>query len=104
MGISIGPLKRVGSTIGKIVIGLAVVSAIGGISVGPAFGEDNHRRQRQRAHRSPVYQSYGYQPYGVYRPYVYPSYSYFVPVPPPVVYVPPPPSLGFSLFFPIRIH
>jgi hypothetical protein len=104
MRISMARLKRVGSTLGKIVIGLAVASTIGGMSVGPALGEDSHRRDKyhQREYRRPAYQPYGYQPY---QPYVYPSYSYFVPVPPPpVVYVPPPPSFGFSLFFPIRIH
>jgi hypothetical protein len=62
--------------------------------------------KHQPVYRHPGYQSYGYQPYGYqpYQPYGYSSYSHFVPAPPPVVYVPPPPSLGFSLFFPIRIH
>ena len=108
MSISMARFKRVGSTTSKIVTGLAVISAIGAIYVGPALGQHNQKRQVQhhQVYRHPGYRPYGYLPYGYqpYQPYVYPSYSYFVPVPPPpVVYVPPPPSLGINLFFPIGL-
>jgi hypothetical protein len=41
-------------------------------------------------------QTYGYQPYGR-QPYGYDA-------PTPIVYAPPQPSPGISLFFPLEIH
>jgi hypothetical protein len=91
--------KKVGSTVGKILIALVFASMIGGISMTPAFGRDNDRREGyqdrgryehgRRAHRPP--------PRRYYRGPVY--------APPPVVYAPVPyQSPGISLFFPIHIR
>jgi len=89
------------SIVGKIVLALAVASVMIGVSMGPALGEDNGRRDRQqqryrRAHQ-PSRRAHPplrrvYQPYGYYAP---PPVIY---APPPVVYAPPP-SPGISLFF-----
>jgi len=86
---------------GKILAAVALVSAIGGLSVGPALGQERGWRQEQqdrgryqhdrrddrgwRAHRR------------VYAPRVYAAPVY---APPPVVYVPAP-SAGVHLFFPL---
>lgn len=89
------------SIVGKIVLALAAVSMLAGVSVTPALGDDHDRRDRRqerfrRAHhpvrRGPVVVYRDYQPYGYYEP---PPVVY---APPPVVYVPPP-SPGISLFF-----
>jgi hypothetical protein len=103
------PRARYGrSIVGKIVLALAVASMMVGVSMGPAFSEDNGRHEGQQERNQRAHQSYkrahhsynrAYLPYGYYPP---PPVIY---APPPVVYVPPP-SPGISLFFgfPIRIH
>jgi hypothetical protein len=80
------------SIVGKIMLGLVLVTMIGSIIVVTAFGKDNHSRGRghERGHgrghgRGHVY-SYGY---GYGRGYY----------PPPVIYAPPPPP-GIGIFFP----
>jgi hypothetical protein len=92
------------SIVGKIMMGLVLVSMIGSIDVVPAFGRDdrrghdNRRYEQQRGrghyHGRPVYRPYGY--YGHRQRVYYP--------PPPVVYAPPPPP-GIGIFFPpLFIH
>jgi hypothetical protein len=86
------------SIVGKILMALIFASLIGGLSVGPAFGDndrrgkglkqqgrhDNRRWHDNRNRR--VYRPYRYQPAPVYAP-------------PPVIYAPLP-SPGISIFFP----
>lgn len=86
------------ASIGKILAAVAFVSAIGGLSAGPAFGDDRGWRQEQ--HDRGRYQQRdrhdNRRSHRVYRPaYVAPVYA-----PPPVVYVPAP-SVGVHLFFPL---
>jgi hypothetical protein len=84
------------STAGKILAAVALVSAIGGLSVGPAFGQDRGWRQEQQDRgrhqrdRRDERGRRGYRP--VYEAPVY--------APPPVVYAPTP-SVGVHLFFPL---
>lgn len=88
----------IGSTLGKIVMGLALAAMIGSINVLSALGEDNRRYEydkgryehRERGHEH----DRGRAHYQTYRPYGY--YA-----PPPVVYTPPP-QPGISIFFPIH--
>jgi hypothetical protein len=88
---------------GKIMVGLMLITLIGGITVEPALARNNHKSYnkhdngRHRGHYKqarPVYRPYGY--YGHRERVYYP--------PPPVVFVPPPPP-GIGIFFPpIIIH
>ena len=93
------------SIAGKMMLGLVLITLVGGITVAPAFARndhksykkyDNDRRHNRGRHvqARPVYRSYDYYGHGerVYYP------------PPPVVFVPPPPP-GIRIFFPpIFIH
>jgi hypothetical protein len=89
------------TSIGKILAAVALVSAIGGLFAGPAFGQNHGWRQEQqdrgryerdwRDHRG----RRAHRP--VYAPRVYAAPVY---APPPVVYVPAP-SAGVHLFFPL---
>jgi len=90
------------SIVGKIIMGLVLVSMIGIIDVVPAHSKNNkqnNRRYEQNRGRSynhgrPVYRPYGY--YGHSERVYYP--------PPPVVWAPPPPP-GIGIFFPpLFIH
>jgi cytolysin (calcineurin-like family phosphatase) len=90
------------SIVGKIIMGLVLVSMIGIIDVVPAHSknnkQDNRRYEQQRGrshyHGRPVYRPYGY--YGHRERVYYP--------PPPVVWAPPPPP-GITIFAPpIFIH
>jgi len=84
------------SIVGKIMMGLVLVSMIGSIDVVPALGKDNRMGHDRRGY---VHGRGDYRPYGYYghRERVY--YP-----PPPVVYAPPPPP-GIGIFFPpIFIH
>ena len=75
---------------------LVIASMIGGISVTPAFANNNNRGHAQQERgRHDHYR--GHQPRGYYPPPVY--------GPPPVVYAPEPyQSPGISLVFPIHIR
>jgi hypothetical protein len=83
------------SIVGKIMLGLVLVTMIGSIDVPPAFAKDNHKRMVRHdngRHRGRGYNSDRY----VYDRRVY--------IPPPVIYEPPPPP-GIQIFFPpIIIH
>jgi hypothetical protein len=83
------------SIVGKIMMGLVLVSMIGSIDVTPALGKDKHKsvvKYDNGRHRGHSYNRYHYVQ--VRRVYV----------PPPVVYVEPPPP-GIQIFFPpIYIH
>ncbi len=89
--------------VGKILLALIFTSVIGGLSVGPAFGDNDHRGgpkqqgrhdNRDRRDNRSWHDNRGRE---VYRPYRYgpaPIYA-----PPPVIYAPEP-SPGISIFFP----
>ena len=85
------------TSIGKILAAVALVSAIGGLSAGPALGEDRGWRQEQQDRGRYQRDRHDYRrSHRVYRPvYAAPVYA-----PPPVVYVPAP-SAGVHLFFPL---
>ena len=74
------------SIVGKIMLGLVLVTMIGSISVVTAFGKDNHSRGRGHERGHGYSYGYGYGYGGGYYP-------------PPVIYAPPPPS-GIGIFFP----
>ncbi len=91
--------KNVRATAGKMLLAVALASALGGLSVGPALGDDRdwRREQQNRAWQQEQERARherdrrDYHRRQTYRP-VY--------VPPPVVYVPAP-SPGISIFFPL---
>ena len=95
-------VKNPRSTMGRILMALVLVFAIGAVSmVPPAFGRE-HRGHHWRHHG--YYRSYGYYygyPYRPYGYYYYPPPAY---APPPVVYAPPPPPPGVTFVFPLRIR
>jgi hypothetical protein len=101
MTTSITRAKHVRSTAGKILAAVALVSAIGGLSVGPALGQDRGWRQEQGdrgRHQRDWRDDRGRRVYRrAYAPRVYAAPVY---APPPVVYVPAP-SPGVHLFFPL---
>ena len=101
--------KHFRSTVGKIVMALTFASVVGAISLVPALGQDNNRRQgyqdgnrqQRQGHERQGQQRQGQGERGrrVYQSYSYPAPIY---VPPPVVYPPYRPP-GISLFFPFHI-
>ena len=98
-------LKHVSSTVGTIVMALTFAAVIGTISLVPALGQENNRRQgyQERGgqqHRWQQRQWQGERGRRAYRPYGYSAPIY---VPPPVVY-PPYQSPGISLFFPFHFR
>jgi hypothetical protein len=81
------------SIVGKIMMGLVLVSMIGSIDVVPAVGADyrhDNGRYEKRGH------AYGHNK-RVYRPYGYSERRVYVA--PRVIYAPPPPP-GIGIFFP----
>ena len=80
------------SFVGKILMAIIFASVIGGLSAGPALGDNDHRRgrhdnRRWQEHRGrEVYRPYRYRPEPIYAP-------------PPVIYAPLP-SPGINFFFP----
>jgi hypothetical protein len=90
-------VRKLRSTVGKIVMALVFVLMIGSMAIAPAFARDNGRGHGGGYHgRGGGYYGrgggYGYYPAPVY-------------VPPPVVYDPYAyQSPGISLVFPIRIR
>ena len=94
-------VKNPRSTMGRILMALVLVFAIGAVSMAPpAFG---------REHRGHHWRHYGHRPYGYYYGYPYRPYGYYyypppAYAPPPVVYAPPPPPPGVTFVFPLRIR
>ena len=83
------------SIVGKIMLGLVLVTMVGSIDVTPAIGKDNHKRMVRHDNGRHRGQRYDRDRY-VYDRQVY--------VAPPVVYEPPPPP-GIGIFFPpVFIH
>jgi len=88
--------KHVRSTAGTLLLAVALASAIGGLSAGPALGQDHGWRQGQHDRGRHQRDRRDVRSRRVYRPvYAAPVYA-----PPPVVYVPAP-SVGIHLFFPL---
>jgi hypothetical protein len=93
------------SIVGKIMLGLILVTMIGSINVAPALGKDNHKRMGKHDNGRYEHRGRGYDHDREYRPYGYYGHRERVYYPPPpVVYEPPPPP-GIGIFFPpIFIH
>lgn len=98
--------RNVISIVGKIMLGLVLVTMLGSINLVPAFGDEDHRDNRDmRSHDEKNRRKHGHGRYEhrdagydrdahgrrVYKPYGY--------APPPVIYAPTPPP-GISIFFP----
>jgi hypothetical protein len=91
------------SIVGKIMMGLVLVTMIGSIGVAPAFSKGGNDHRRMERHDNGRYEKRGHA-YGhnksVHRPYGHYGHrerDYYPP--PPVVYAPPPPP-GIGIFFP----
>jgi len=85
------------SIVGKIMLGLVLVTMIGSIDVAPALGKDDHKRMGKHDNGRYEHRGRGYDR----DRYVHGRRVYIAP---PVVYVPPPPP-GIQIFFPpIFIH
>jgi hypothetical protein len=90
------------SVVGKILMALLFASVIGGLSVGPAFGDDDHRggpKQQGRHDNRRWHDDRGSYYDRAYRPYRYRYAPEPIYAPPPVIYAPLP-SPGISIFFP----
>ncbi len=89
--------RKLSSTVGKIVMALVFVFMIGGISMAPAFGRDNDRREEHQRGRVEHQRRVHHPPREYYSAPVY--------APPPVVYAPTPyQSPGITLVFPFHIR
>jgi uncharacterized protein HemX len=99
MTTSVTRAKNVRATAGKMLLAVALASALGGLSVGLELGDDRDRRQEQQNRARQQEQErarYERDRRDFHRRQTYrPVY-----VPPPVVYAPAP-SPGISLFFPL---
>jgi hypothetical protein len=85
------------STVGALVLALVVIVGIGGIALGPAFGQEPERRHADERRRWQAERGHAWRERQVERRWrTYPPYGYYAP--PPVVY-PPVPSPGINLFF-----
>lgn len=110
MSISKSGAKGLRSIAGKVVLALAFASIVGGVSLAPAFADNDDWKQKQnrgqyraegREDNDRVeYRYYGYQPYNYN--YTYRPYTYYAP--PPVVYAPPYQSPGLNFVFPLTIR
>jgi hypothetical protein len=109
MNTSTTQARHPGMKAGKIVMAIALASAIGGLGMTPAFGAENSNRGRD-GNRDHATQNRGHntdrgrhdnrpQNRSTYR------YEYAQPVyvPPPIYYAPQP-SPGISLFFPLNLR
>ena len=85
------------SIVGKIMLGLFLVTMIGSIDVAPALGKDNDKRMGKHDNGRYEHRGWGYDRDRYVR-------GRSVYVSPPVIYAPPPPP-GIDIFFPpIIIH
>ena len=89
--------------VGKIIVGLVLITMIGSIDVAPAIARDD--RDRNERHDNGRYEERGrrsdrdrYE--RDRRDYKYYRHRERVYVPPRVIYEPPPPPPGISIFFP----
>ena len=91
------------SIAGKIMVGLVLITLIGGITVAPALADKGHKSYNK--HDNGRHRGHYKQARPDYRPYDYYGHRERVYYPPPpVVFVPPPPP-GIGIFFPpIIIH
>jgi hypothetical protein len=107
MNTSTTQARNLSSKIGKIAMAIALASAMGGLAMTPAFGDDHDNRgrdARERGRNDERDRHADHYRHDYRRVYHHPYY-YAQPVyaPPPVYYAPPP-SPGISLFFPINIR
>ena len=87
------------SIVGKIMLGLVLVTMIGSIDMAPVLGKDNDKHMGKHDNGRYEHRGRGYQPDG----YGMPQERVYYP-PPPVVYEPPP-APGIRIFFPpVFIH
>ena len=84
------------SVVGKIIMGLVLVSMIGSIDVLPAIGKDN-KKDNRRYEQNRGHNNHGRPAYRPYSNYGHRERVYYPP--PPVVWAPPPPP-GIGIFFP----
>ncbi|MGD0657025.1 MAG: hypothetical protein ABSD38_03075 [Syntrophorhabdales bacterium] len=95
-------IKNVGSMIGRILVVLALVLAIGAMWATPPASAGEHSGHHGHWRHHGYWRPYGYYYHYPYRPYGY----YYYPSPvygPPIAYAPYPPP-GVSFVFPIRIR
>jgi len=93
------------SIVGKIMLGLVLVSMIGSIDMAPALGKDNDKRMGKHDNGRYEHRGRGYEHGRMYRPYGYYGHRERVYYPPPPVVYEPPPAPGISIFFPpVYIH
>ena len=108
MKLSTRQLRQFVPTFGKVMMGLALASALGSASIAPAFADDNdghrdngwHKGEQRAEHHKRDQRNERYYYRDRYAPYYYSAPVY---VPPPVYYAPQP-SLGISLFFPLDLR
>jgi hypothetical protein len=108
MKTSITQAKNRRLIVGRVVMPLAFVAMLVGLSTGPALSQDRDRRygEQERGTR----ERHDRRDWREHRRYVRPAppVVYAPPpvvyAPPSVVYAPPPPSPGISLIFPIHIR
>jgi hypothetical protein len=80
----------------RIVMGLVLAAAVGGIAA-PALADDDHDRRGREAHERWDRDHRHYDHDRGY--YVAPVYA-----PPPVYYAPPPPPAALNFVFPFNFH
>jgi hypothetical protein len=107
MNTSTTQARNFGPKLGKIALAIALASAMGGLGMTPAFGDEHDNRggnARDRGHDTARDQHRDRNRHDNrrdnYRPYRYAQPVYA----PPVVYDRPEPSPGVSLFFPIDLR
>ena len=98
--------RQPGPSIGKIMLALALASALGATSIAPALGKDHDSRHDNGWHKGGRHgerSDYYYRERrdaAYYQPYYYSAPVY---APPPVYYAPQP-SPGISFFFPLDVR
>jgi hypothetical protein len=89
--------------LGKIAIAIALASALGGLGMTPAFGDEHgdgdHDAKNQGHKAAPA--RHNYRPQTHHPSHYAPPPVYYAPAP---VYYAPQPSPGISLFIPINIR
>ena len=90
------------SIVGKILLGLVLITMISSIDVAPALGKDDHKDMGRHDNGRKEIRGRGYDRdrYVQSRPYGYYGHRERVYYPPPPVIYEPPPPPGISVFFP----